>query len=208
MKKILILSSLLLTSTVITTTPAIADSSICDETNPCHTYAVVDVTGLVINTIVCQPSVCGSGELGGNRVVLQIEANPITHENQGGVFSTEPGKEVRYDDTKNYFTQGSVTNPINSMKTETDNECLLTTKVNSTKVSFGPNNYTNGVMVFDPVSDSSTSAFLSITGCGEQSKTFENQQTRAQIEQATRSFDLIYSRLNRFLGMLRGWVLD
>jgi hypothetical protein len=77
---------LLLTSTVfLSVTPAQAGD--CSAEDPCHTYAMVNAEGVVTNTIVCQPSVCGSGVWAGSRVVLQVAANSETHQNQGGYLA-------------------------------------------------------------------------------------------------------------------------
>jgi hypothetical protein len=76
----------------------------CSAEDPCHTYAVVNDSGLVTNIIVCQPSVCGSGMFGGSRVVLQVVANPTTHENQGGVFGGTDNINTRVTESNGTFT--------------------------------------------------------------------------------------------------------
>jgi hypothetical protein len=66
----------------------------CNAASPCHTYAEVDSSGVVVNIIVCQTSVCGeNGEWkgknpnNGNRLVAQVAANPQTHQSQGGYYN-------------------------------------------------------------------------------------------------------------------------
>lgn len=75
-------------------TPAPAVAGECSASDPCQTYAMVDANGTVTNIIVCQPSVCGSGTFAGSRVVPQVAANPVTHENQGG-WNTGGGITVK-----------------------------------------------------------------------------------------------------------------
>lgn len=76
------------------------------------TYAVLDANGNVTNIIVCG-SACASGEFGGNKVVLQVAADPVTGENRGG-FWQGPGTTT-YDANSGTFTmvdRAEVTNSI------------------------------------------------------------------------------------------------
>jgi hypothetical protein len=59
----------------------------CSIEDPCQTYAIMD-GNTVANIIVCQPSVCGSGFLGGKRVIPQVAADS-TGQNRGGYYGTE-----------------------------------------------------------------------------------------------------------------------
>ena len=65
------------------------------------TYAVLDANGNVTNIIVCG-SACASGEFGGNKVVLQVAADPVTGENRGG-FWQGPGTTT-YNENSGAFT--------------------------------------------------------------------------------------------------------
>ena len=65
------------------------------------TYAVLDANGNVTNIIVCG-SACASGEFGGNKVVLQVAADPVTGENRGG-FWQGPGTTT-YNESNGAFT--------------------------------------------------------------------------------------------------------
>jgi len=87
------------------------------------TYAVLDANGNVTNIIVCG-SACASGEFGGNKVVLQVAADPVTGENRGG-FWQGPGTTT-YDANSGTFTmvdRGEVTNS----SIETDTNTTVTT---------------------------------------------------------------------------------
>lgn len=65
------------------------------------TYAVLDSNGNVTNIIVCG-SACASGEFGGNKVVLQVAADPVTGANRGGIWQG-PGTTT-YNENNGAFT--------------------------------------------------------------------------------------------------------
>jgi hypothetical protein len=65
------------------------------------TYAVLDSNGNVTNIIVCG-SACASGEFGGNKVVLQVAADPTTGANRGGIWQG-PGTTT-YNENSGAFT--------------------------------------------------------------------------------------------------------
>jgi len=82
------------------------------------TYAVLDANGNVTNIIVCG-SACASGEFGGNKVVLQVAADPVTGENRGG-FWQGPGTTT-YDSNSGTFTMVDNAERTNSsVATDTD----------------------------------------------------------------------------------------
>jgi hypothetical protein len=73
-----------------------ASAEECSVANPCLTYAMLDNAGTVINIIVCQPSVCGSGVWDGKKVVPQVAAN-AQGQNQGGYYNPAgSGREVTH----------------------------------------------------------------------------------------------------------------
>ena len=85
---ILAISSALFIST------STASAGECSASDPCLTYAMLDSSGVVINIIVCQPSVCGGGTWDGKRVVPQVAATP-EGQNQGGYYNPAgSGREV------------------------------------------------------------------------------------------------------------------
>ena len=84
--KSIISSAVLVAASVLFISVAPAQAGECSAEDPCMTYAVVEA-GVVTNIIVCQPSVCGSGEFAGMKVVPQVAANPVTHQNQGGYLN-------------------------------------------------------------------------------------------------------------------------
>ena len=77
-------------------TPTTASAGECSVEDPCLTYAMLDSAGTVINVIVCQPSVCGSGIWDGRKVVPQVAATP-EGQNQGGYYNPAgSGREVTH----------------------------------------------------------------------------------------------------------------
>ncbi len=96
------------------------------------TYAVLDSNGNVTNVIVCG-SACASGEFGGNKVVLQVAADPITNENRGSFFNG-PGTTT-YNENTGIFTVSQNPAPIvNYTNTDIQNT-LNTTIVNTETVT-------------------------------------------------------------------------
>ena len=87
------------------------------------TYAVLDANGNVTNIIVCG-SACASGEFAGNKVVLQVAADPVTGENRGG-FWQGPGTTT-YDANSGTFTMVDRSEVTNS-STETAANSTVTT---------------------------------------------------------------------------------
>ena len=209
MKKIskVIITALLLTSISATAASASEEGE--------ATYAVVDASGVVTNVIVCQASVCGpSGSLNGSmpdgqKLVLQVPAHPVTGKNQGSFIGTSENP-VTYDVEKQVFSQGSSSFPIPVIKSETIDTATITATINSNQVTFGPNNFQDGKMNFDPKVDANTSATLSATeGSVKEIAIFDTPKTRAQIQAAIENKLLIIQRyLNRFYTLLNGWILD
>jgi hypothetical protein len=91
-------------SLVFISVPVSAQAGECTTADPCMTYAVVDSSNTVVNIIVCQPSVCGSGVWDGKKVVPQVAANPQTNDtfNTGG--KTTSGNHVVTVSEDNVFT--------------------------------------------------------------------------------------------------------
>ena len=67
------------------------------------TYAVLDTNGNVTNIIVCGVS-CAGGEWDGNKVVLQVAADPVTGENRGGYWQG-PGTTTYNENTETFTVQ-------------------------------------------------------------------------------------------------------
>jgi hypothetical protein len=187
------------------------------------TYAVVNSSGVVTNVIVCSAATCGpegawkatmpsDTDCPGCKLVLQVPANPITGQHQGSVFTQNPTPEqvVRYDSQAQVFTQGSGTTPMPVTRTETVDTSTLVATINSTQVTFGPDNFVDGQMIFDPKVTPTTGATLSaIQGLATEVIVFETPKTRSQIQASIENkLKIMQQYLNRFYVLLNGWLID
>lgn len=151
--KIFTLALIISSAFFISTTPASAGE--CSAEDPCMTFAEVDSTGVVVNIIVCQPSVCGTAGSwagknpgNGNKLVPQVAANPVTHENSGGYRASADNSPVT--ESNGRFTLNGDAGPITNTKTiETDNS---TTIVNTVINSKGAKTFSYEDTVADPSS--------------------------------------------------------
>jgi hypothetical protein len=184
------------------------------------TYAVVDSTGTVVNTIVCTTSVCGSGGSWNGRMpndtscpgcslVFQVPANPVTGQNQGGYMGTVDNP-VKYDAQAQVFTQGSASIPIPVTKTENVDTATLTATIYSNSVTFDSNSFVNGKINFNPKVLANTSATISATeGLTKEMAMFDTPKTRSQLEANINGKLLLIERyLNRFYVLLAGWLIE
>ena len=213
----------LLSSTIsVGLTLAPAQAGECSAEDPCNTYAMVNDSGLVTNVIVCQPSVCGSGTFAGSKVVLQVPADPVTHEHQGSVYNpapstpTEPDRTVHYDDQSGKFWQNNPgVNKTTTLTTETDLDTTkLVTRVNYSKAFFGPEDFKDGRMKMTATVDEKTGADLFLyyyLGDDEkvESLSFSTPQTEEELEfaMAEKNLQLMLEKLMNFTFMLWGWVI-
>jgi hypothetical protein len=135
--KIFTLALIISSAFFISTTPASAAE--CSAEDPCMTFAEVDSSNVVVNVIVCQPSVCGSSGSwagvhpgNGNKLVPQVAANPVTHENMGG-YRNGPGNS-QVTESNGTFTLNGDAGPIVRTKVIETNEetTIVNTVVNST----------------------------------------------------------------------------
>lgn len=194
----------------------------CSAEDPCHTYAVVDNFGAVINIIVCQPSVCGSGMFGGLRVVPQVAANPITHQSQGGYLSNPGSTPVVESNGRFIVTNDSPVVSQNVVKEETEIIVLESVIGPGTQKSFTFDDTVgkpNGVpeMTQEPIKHS-TSATLSatefsdtslVTPVAQETITFQERQTE-QVVQSTvqsRGLNRIFSNWLWFRNSLTHWFI-
>ena len=212
MKKInVILSGVLLAASFSFLSITPVQASECSAEDPCGTWAIVN-DGVVTNIIVCQPSVCGSGFFGGNKVVLQVPANSTTHTSQGGYYNPDPEQAVTYNEQTNNFSMGSSAFPAPVTRTEVVDSVTLSATVRSNTVTFGPNNFINGKMEFTPSVDTSTGAIISATKINgnsitRESLSFATPQTVEQIRASlTEELSMLRDNLNKLIVLLKGWV--
>jgi hypothetical protein len=145
------------------------------------TYAVVNSEGIVTNTIVCGPAVCGpNGSWGGvmpndtpfpgQKLVLQVPIHTETGQGQGGYLGTSENP-VKYDSQAQVFTQGSLITPVPVTRDEKVDTTTLSATIQSNTVTFGPNNVVNNQMQFTPVITSTTGATLFATQTNGETRT-------------------------------------
>ena len=225
MKKVKLLALALFSLSLLPISSANADSAPCTAEDPCQTWAVVNESGLVTNIIVCQPSVCGSGEFAGSKVVLQVPADPVTHQSQGGYYGgSDPDspQAVHYNSEAKVFTQGSAAFPAPLTKVETFEDgtsiTTLQTTVKSKMLTFSPENFINGEMKFTPVIDDQTGAELYVYqyvsegfGLSEpkvETIAFDSPKTKDEITAAIteKNLNLLLTWIDELIGMLDTWV--
>jgi hypothetical protein len=181
------------------------------------TYAVLDANGNVTNIIVCG-SACASGEFAGNKVVLQVAADPVTGANRGGIWQG-PGTTT-YDSNTGVFTMNSpqlITNSETETNTD-ENENNL--EVTSSVIINGIANYqfkyedTLGAVIeyekisIVPYSDQ-TSATVSVSADNSiQSIFFENRKTTQEIVEISSNSNLLLlnSKIQTLISLLGSWV--
>jgi hypothetical protein len=212
-KRTLFLSTLLITSSLFLA-PNVASADPCSPSDPCQTYATVDPSGNVTNVIVCQPSVCGGGTFGGERVVPQVSADPQTGENRGSVY--QPGR-TRYDGGVFTFQENvPVQNSIIDYD-ENGNQVVSSATVNGRASSF---TYADSLGVANWARDWSTittpaapfddtSATISVQSNNSvESISFDNRKTENEIrESAINSrLVLINQKIDTLVSLLGSWV--
>jgi hypothetical protein len=200
----------------------------CSEADPCGTWAVLGADNQVVNIIVCQPSVCGSGNFWGQRVVLQVPANPVTHESQGGYLDTggktpsDSPTPVIYNEAKNEFTLNHKTETVKvevvksnegSNEESTD---VLVTKVSTNRSTFSPTVLNGTTPAMNPIIENNSSATISVTSTVVNSETtsteeytFVTPQTSSQIDEVItkESYPLLENYIGRIKGMLGFFIV-
>lgn len=194
----------------------------CSAEDPCHTYAMVDGNGIVTNIIVCQPSVCGSGTFAGSRVVPQVAANPVTHQNQGGYLANPESTPVRESNGRFTITNDNATVTASVTENNTSKTVLSSSIEPGVQNSFTFNDtvgQTNGrpVMRTEPM-NKSIGATLSYTEfsksetptvLSDESITFDERQTEeyVELELMIQELTKLLANWNWFRSSLFGWFL-
>ena len=176
------------------------------------TYAVLDANGNVTNIIVCG-SACASGEFGGNKVVLQVAADPVTGENRGG-FWQGPGTTT-YDSNSGTFTMTESKTVTNYLTEEEDGtEVTSSTTINggaTTQFKYndtiGNNLFTRGGFNYGWTENSSALVSVNKDNVTE-SLDFNNRQTEIQIQESIQNsgLALLNSKVQVLISLLGSWV--
>jgi hypothetical protein len=177
--------------------PTTANAGDCSDLDPCGTWAVVE-NGVVTNIIVCQPSVCGSGEFAGKRVVLQTPANPVTHQSQGGHMGTQENP-VTYNSEQKTFTQSETTWSAPQINTE----------VVETVTANGAIETATLTAVINPEGLKSNPATISATeNTLVETKFFDQSITKQQFEVSVQESVIFKKYVNKFAQLLKGWLIS
>jgi hypothetical protein len=175
-----------------------ANAGECSASDPCQTWAMLDENNVVINIIVCQPSVCGSGIWNDRKVVLQVSADPVTNTSRPGHYNREPEKQVTYNEQQKTFSQEGVTWAAPQVNVEVVETITATGAVETTTLTAAIN--LEGLKT-NPATISATQGELS------ESKTFNEPKTSAEFENSIQDSTIIKKHLNKFLQLLRGWII-
>ena len=206
-------------SFVFISVPEIANAGECSAADPCLTYAMLDSAGTVINIIVCQPSVCGSGIWDGRKVVPQVAATP-EGQNQGGYYNPAgSGREVVHSNgtftMNNNLPTTNVDVVTNTNNTETSTVVVSVSAGNKTTFSYEDTvGKSTSEISFNtlPLSNS-TSATVSATDVSSnstttESTTFEERKTAEEVSSIfiQRNLTLLQSKISRLLALLDAWI--
>ena len=197
--------------TVVTVSSLIIVSSMANASAD-PTYAVLDANGNVTNIIVCG-SACASGEFGGNKVVLQVAADPVTGENRGG-FWQGPGTTT-YDSNSGTFTMVDNRTTTNSISEEEDGQVVTSSATinggSTTQFKYsdtiGNNLFTRLGFVYGYKEETPASISVNKNNITE-SLGFDSRQTGIQIQESIQNSGLVLlnSKVQVLISLLGGWV--
>jgi hypothetical protein len=204
-KKVFILVSLLLATCISIVSPSQANASDCSPENPCGTWAVVDNSGTVTNIIVCQASVCGSGEFAGQKVVLQVTPDQQSGQSKGGYFGGNENQSgiVKFEENKNIFNvfdvDGNNHTSFAAPELETDGSYTSTSAISCNK--------TSSIADSDCVEVKSTNESKNNTVT--ESNIFTEKKTEKQIkdEFSEKGLNLLLFKINTILKLLDSWLI-
>ena len=176
------------------------------------TYAVLDANGNVTNIIVCG-SACASGEFDGNKVVLQVAADPVTGENRGG-FWQGPGTTT-YEHNTGVFTMIEPRTVTNSLTEEEDGtQVTSSATINGRETTqfkysdtIGDNLFTKGNFVYGWTENSSATISVNKNNIVEFLE-FDSRKTGNEIDQSIQNSDLalLNSKIQTLISLLGSWV--
>jgi len=197
-----------------------ASAGECSASDPCLTYAMLDNSGVVINIIVCQPSVCGSGTWDGKKVVPQVAATP-EGQNQGGYYNPQgSGREVVHSNgtftINNNVPTTNVDVVTNTNNTETSTVVVSISAGNKTTFSYedtvgkSPSEITFNTLPLENNTSATISAIDTKTSSTiTESVTFQERRTLEFVKQhlIENNYNLLSSKINRFYRYMTHWFL-
>ena len=179
------------------------------------TYAVLDANGNVTNIIICGGA-CANGEFGGNKVVLQVAADPVTGDNRGGVW--QGAGTTTYDSNSETFTvtQNTPTSDFASI-VETDDNSEITSSVTiegtliSTSFKYedtiGDNLFIKKGWIYNYSNDTRAQVNVNKDNITE-SLDFETRKTNNEVTEIIQNSNLILlnSKIQVLISLLGSWI--
>lgn len=176
------------------------------------TYAVLDSNGNVTNVIVCG-SACAGGTFGGQTVVPQVAADPVTGANRGG-FWQGPGTTT-YDSNSGTFTMID-NRVIERTASENENGEIITSTatvyggaVTQFKYTdtIGSNLFTRSGFVYSFSEETDAKISVNLNEDTE-SLSFDRRKTKDQVEQLVQDSGLLLlnSKVQTLISLLGNWV--
>ena len=179
------------------------------------TYAVLDTNGNVTNIIVCG-SACASGEFGGNKVVLQVAADPATSENRGGVW--QGAGTTIYNENTGIFTVTQNTPTLSStsiVETEDNSETTSSVTIEGTLIStsfkyedtIGDNLFIKRGWIYNYSNDTRAQVNVNKDNITE-SLDFETRKTNNEVTEIIQNSNLILlnSKIQVLISLLGSWI--
>jgi|688.fasta_scaffold840162_1 hypothetical protein len=187
------------------------------------TYAMLDANGNVTNIIVCG-SACSGGEFAGQKVVLQVAADPVTGENRGGLWHG-PGTTT-YDSNSQIFTMTDPTARTYSVPEIENTQIVTPSPTENTETVTSSVTINNGITTQFKYSDTigdnlstrsgftygyleNTSATISvITDDVTESVGFNSRKTENEIKEFVENSELVLlnSKIKILIALLGTWV--
>jgi hypothetical protein len=205
-----------------------ASAGECSVADPCLTYAMLNDSGVVINIIVCQPSVCGSGTWDGKKVVPQVAATP-EGQNQGGYYNPAgSGREVTHSNGTFTMNNNVVATAVDVVVNTTVDVVTNTTSTETSTVTVSKSAGNASTFSYEDTVGKSpseisfntlplpnnTSATVSATDVSSnstltESVTFRERRTLEFVEGylLENNYSLLHSKINRFSKYLIHWFL-
>jgi len=198
--------------------PEAATAAPCSASDPCQTYAMLDNANSVINVIVCQPSVCGSGTFAGYRVVLQVAANPQTNDptgTSGHMTKSDENKVVTLSDNGVFTVKKDEvvvqTIAVPEVQTQNTNNTTTTT---TTSIQAQFTDTSTGSVKIDASQtvDSTTvtsNSTINSTNTVKETVIFEERKTAGEVSfiLEQQKLTLFQSKMNKLLMLLSGWLI-
>jgi len=176
------------------------------------TYAVLDANGNVTNIIVCG-SACAGGTFGGQTVVPQVAADPVTGNNRGG-FWQGPGTTT-YDFNSETFTMTDNRTVVNSFSEEENGETITSSATifggATTQFKYsdtvGDNLFTRLGFAYGYKEETPASVSVNKNNITE-SLDFGSRKTGAQVQQSIENsgLALLNSKVQVLISLLGSWV--